>query len=289
MMGSFEDKEQANTELYIGHESSGQLKRLTENNIFEGFPVWSADSKQIVFVRGIIRKSNRFYVIDVESMQEKQVPEPNLKIRRGVDWLSDGKHLIVLARANIGTRKDREVSRLAVIHLNKGTARWLTKGGVSIVNPRLSPDRNKIVFVAQSRNPDFNWIRGREFITRVHVLDIDAVQMQPLGDSADEFELDIWPVWAPDGNRIAWIRINVKERTMQVLVYNLETKKLLKIRLPGEIRGPYSLLWSPDSEHLACVTYRQLQNYTLYVVTLNNNSNREVMNTKSQIQCLYWR
>ncbi len=289
MMGSIE-KDQADTELYIGDESSKQLKQLTENNIFEGFPVWSADNKKIVFVRGIIRKSNRFYVIDIESMQEKQVPEPNLKIRRVIDWLSDGKQLIVLASANIGTREDMDTYRLAVIHLNKGTARWLTKGDVSIVNPRLSPDRNKIVFIAQSRNPDFNGIRGRQVITRVHVLDIDAAaQMKSLGDSVVEFEVDIWPVWAPDGNQIAWIRINIKKGTTQILVYNLETKKLLKIRLPGKISGSYSLLWSPDNEHLACVTSRQRQNYTLYIVTLKNNSKTEVMNTKSQIQCLYWR
>ncbi len=89
VMGSIEN-ELANTEIYMGDDTGGKLRRLTHNNIYDGYPAWSPDGKHIVFMRGI-RGSDRFRLLDLESQQEQQVREPGLQIHRWANWLPDSQ------------------------------------------------------------------------------------------------------------------------------------------------------------------------------------------------------
>jgi len=287
-MGSIEN-EQADTELYIGNDNNAQLERLTENSIFEGYPAWSTDGKRIVFVRGIRSASNRFWVIDLESKQEQQVPEPDIRIHRWADWLPDGQRLVVVAKANVNGSESKEVSGLAEIHLGKGTARWLYKGDVYILTPRFSKDRKRLTCIVQSRQPYYNKRNEPEHINRVHMLDLNTERIQTIDEGPGVFERDLWPVWSPDGKQLAWIRSNGKNRISKLLIHNLETGKSQEIALSEEAADGYSLLWSPDGKHLACVTHHQRQHYTVRVVTLKSGKSRTVLTSKSQIQCLYWR
>ena len=281
--------EQANTEIYIGDNNSGKLERLTDNNIYDGWPYWSPDGKRIAFMRGIIRGSGQFHVLDIESQQEQQFPAPSLQIEPWVNWLPDSQRLIVVAKAHLGGPNEKEVYGLAELNLHKNTVCWLYKGNGYIIIPRLSPDGRRLVCVVQSAHPFYNKSGEPERINRVHVLDINTKKLQTVDDGPDVLERDIWPVWSPCGKRLAWIRSNIKRQTSKLLVCNLITKKIWKSSLPEQAADGYSLAWSPDGKHLACVTHRQRKNYTLRVVTLTSGKSREMLSNESQIKCLYWR
>jgi TolB protein len=285
-MGSIEN-ELANTEIYVGDESGGELKRLTENDIYDGYPAWSPDGKRIVFMRGV-RGSNRFRVLDLKSKEEWQVPESGFQIHCWADWMPDGKHLLVVAKTDLN-RNDNEKSGLAELDMTKGAVRWLYKGEGSILTPCFSPNGKNLAYIVQSRRPSFNWSYELEFISRVNVLDLDTERIKPVDDGPEGFERDLWPIWSPDSKRLAWLRDDIKNQISKIVVHDPETKKSLKITLPERIADVYSLVWSPDGKHLACVTQDQARKHTLRVVTLNSGKYRNVVATASQIQCLYWR
>lgn len=281
--------EQANTEIYIGDNNSGKLERLTNNNIYDGWPSWSPDGKRIAFMRGIIRGSGQFHVLDIESQQEQQFPAPSLQIEPWANWLPDSQRLIVVAKALLGGPNEKEVYGLAELNLHKNTVCWLYKGNGYIIIPRLSPDGRRLVCVVQSAHPFYNKSGEPERINRVHVLDINTKKLQTVDDGPDVLERDIWPIWSPDGKQLAWIRSNGKNRISKLLIHNLETGKSQEIALSEEAAGGYSLLWSPDGKHLASVTHQQRQNYTLRLLTPKSGKSTDVLNSKSQIKCLYWR
>jgi Tol biopolymer transport system component len=278
----------ANTEIYIGEKGCKKLKKLTDNNIYDGDPAWSPDGKRIALTRGW-GIDGRVLVIDLGLGQEQQVPTIGLRITRFPAWLPDSRRLVVTAKP---LDSDHGMWGFAEINISKGAVRWLYKGNFLGDHPSVSPDGTKIAFILQKRPKRtlMSYIRrtGPDWVYRIKILDLNAERIRPVGDGPEGFEQDLLSVWSPDGKQLAWFRRNKKKRTFQVLVYNFEVKKLQKIRLPGDTPGGYSLVWSPDGKHLACVTSEQPQSYTLRVVTLKSGKSREVLTSKSQIQLLYW-
>lgn len=272
----------ANTEIYIGEEGCKKLKKLTDNNIYDGDTAWSPDGKRIALTRGW-GIAGRVFVFDLESVQEQQVPAAGLEITRWPAWLPDSQRLVVTSMTSDG------IWGFAEIDISRGVVRWLYKGDVYIQTPRLSPDGRYLACIVQSHRPYFNLKYELEWIYRVNILDLNAERIRPAGDGPEGFERDLWPAWSPDGKRLAWIRNNMKNKTSKVLVRNLETKKLWNITLPEEAADGYSLVWSPDGKHLACITHQQRQNYTLRVITLKSGKIKDILSSKSQIHCLYWR
>jgi len=274
----------ANTEIYISEKGCKKLKKLTDNNIYDGDPAWSPDGKRIAFTRGF-GIAGRVLVLDLGLGQEQKVPTIGLRITRSPAWLPDSRRLVVTAKP---LDSDHGMWGFVEINISKGAVRWLYRGNFLGGHPFVSPDGTRLACIVQSPRRNFDWRREHEFVYHVHVLNLNTEKMQPIGSGPIAFEQDLLSVWSPDGKQLAWFRRNKKKRTFQVLVYNFEVKKLQKIRLPGDTPGGYSLVWSPDGKHLACVTSEQPQTYTLRVVTLKSGKSREVLTSKSQIQLLYW-
>jgi Tol biopolymer transport system component len=282
------DKEQANAELFIGDENTGQLKQLTKNNIFENYPAWSPDGKQIIFRRGIRNDSSRFWIINLESMQELQIYEPDFHIDRWADWLPDGQRLIVVAKTKTGASDHIELTGFAETNIVKGDARWLYKGDILILNPRFSPDRTRIACIVQSRKPYYNNRGEPEHINRVQILDLNTGTMSVIEDGPGTLERDLWPIWSPDGKKLAWIRTHGLKRTSSLLISNLKDRKPRKISVPEEAADGCTLLWSPDGKYMVVLTHQQRKNYTLRVIILESGKSREVLTSESQIQLLNW-
>ncbi|MBN2183518.1 MAG: PD40 domain-containing protein [Sedimentisphaerales bacterium] len=286
-MGSIE-KEQADTELYIGDDSGKQFRRITENDVFEGYPAWSPNGKQIVFVRGIRRDSNRFWTIDIESMREQIVPEDNFKVHRWADWLPDNQRIIAAAIPDKNTSADSELRGLVEINIVQGTARWLHRDNAMILNTHFSHDRTKIAFIMQSPRRNYDWERELEYVNQVHVLDLITEKVKPIGKSPEAYEQDLIAAWAPDGKRLAWFRCNRKTQKFQVIIFDFGLERLHELDLSGEIPGNYSLIWSPQGNHIAYVTSRQKGSYTLSVISLSYDSIKDVLTSKIHMELLNW-
>ena len=279
----------ANTEIYIGEEGCKKLKKLTDNNIYDGDTAWSPDGKRIALTRGW-GIAGRVLVLDLGLGQEQQVPTIGLRITRFPAWLPDSRRLVVTAKP---LDSDHRMWGFVEINISKGAVRWLYRGNFLGGHPFVSPDGTKIAFILQKppKRTLMSYIRrtGPDWVYRIKILDVSTARLLSVGGRASNFEDDSNPAWSPDGKRLAWIRNNMKNKTSKVLVRNLETKKLWNITLPEGAADGYSLVWSPDGKHLACVTHHQRQHYTVRVVTLKSGKSRTVLTSKSQIQCLYWR
>jgi Tol biopolymer transport system component len=59
---------------------------------------------------------------------------------------------------------------------------------------------------------------------------------------------DWWPVFSPDGNRVAFTRLNGQGRVMSLYTVNLKTRRVTKVGAAGAQPSP---TWSSDSKQIA--------------------------------------
>lgn len=145
--------------------------------------------------------------------------------------------------------------------------------------PSVSPDGRRIVFQRGSEGDPESAGYSR---FRLHVMDSDGGDDEPLLDETDEIQVtdatlawDAHPAWSPDGSRIAFLR-NVSAQapepdTHQVMVFSVEGRELRP--LPGATGGLYgpAPAWSADSTRLAWIAES-----TLFWSSLDGHDIREV-------------
>ena len=270
----------ANNEIYLGERTDGRLQQLTENNVYDGRPVWSPDDKHLAFVRGW-GLNGRVYVLDLESRDEETVRMVGIKWARSPLWMRKGRRLLMTASDDNGTKGITEFD------LSRGTARWLLKGDVDYV--RISPDNERLACVVQGTRPTGDFAIP-EWIYRVHVLAVDTANLEAVGPEPGLSERDISPVWSPAGDRLAWIRNDLGGQSCQLLIWELSTNNLRALPLSDEEGADGgSLVWSPDGNRLACVTRdRKRTRYNLCVIETHSGASTEVMTGEHQIQCCHW-
>ncbi|MFN7929117.1 MAG: DPP IV N-terminal domain-containing protein [Blastocatellia bacterium] len=105
----------------------------------------------------------------------------------------------------------------------------------SVGNPNISPDGKQIVFTR-------TWVDKvkDQYRSNLWVVDADGSRVRELttGDRGDS-----WPVWSPDGKRIAFL--SDRDGTAQLFVLYVDTKEVAQ--LTHLEQAPSNLKWSPDS------------------------------------------
>jgi serine/threonine protein kinase len=113
----------------------------------------------------------------------------------------------------------------------------LTYSPLLVVQPHWSPNGKRIAFTGLE--PDKPW--------RIYIASVDGGVAEPMLIE-EHSQLD--PVWAPDGNSIAFGRIAGRD-TSAILVIDLKTH--LVSQLPGS-EGMWVPAWSPDGKYLTAVS-----------------------------------
>jgi len=174
-------------ELYVISPKGGGETRLTQTPETEVGLQWTADGKGIVFSTLFDDKSRIFSV------------DPKTKIRRELGEVPgrtpmlspDGRHVLFMA----GTWTE---TTLVVSELDGANAKPLTDGSSIAWNNHWSPDGKRIAFTGRS-DPKAE--------LAVFVMNTDGTGLRPLTRVPAEQGGAQWPVWSPDGRKLA-IQVN---------------------------------------------------------------------------------
>jgi serine/threonine protein kinase len=157
----------------------------------------------------------------------------------GLTFSADGNYLYFTR----GTLENVGVHALYVMSVFGGTPRQLIYDIDSA--PSFAPDGRHFTFVRYT--PD----KVDEY-TEIHIADKDGNNDQVFYATKEELE---WPVWSPDGGRIAWLQHMPGGRKAVLGWIDLSSKKLNTVEAPADIalsvaEGAMSLAWLPDNRHL---------------------------------------
>ncbi len=229
------------------------LVMLYKANAFS--PAWAPDGKYIGF---ILRDTSTpeqgdplVYVVSADGSDVRALVKSS-----DFAWSPDGKQIAFSNEADLN-----------IINLDGSQQRNLTHNHAGDYSPAWSPDGKSIAY----SQPD-----------GIHLINVDGSNSHNLTNSSGS-NLDLYPVWAPNGQLIAFKskRLGLE----QVYVVSIDGKKLYWVS-DNQISS-FSPVWSPDSQRIAFVTAPSpgslKNNHIMMVDASGFNLHRLTKNTNSEI------
>lgn len=195
-------------------------------------PAWSPDGTRIAFIGWIGepdesgQQESELFVMDSDGSNLRQVvsrPGPDLSPR----WSPDGRRV-----AWWGYGTEDEPNHLLMVDVESGELTELGEGS----DPIWSPDGKRLLFVQEEQEPGVITFKPN---VEIFVLDVETGDRLSLTDNIIP---DRWPVWSPDGSRIAF----VSERDSalgEIYVMNADGSDVKRLT-DNELRESM-LAWSP--------------------------------------------
>lgn len=170
-------------EVFVAKTSGTSETRLTNNNVEEHDPAYSADGSKIVF-RSYRDGNSEIYIMNADgSAQVRLTTNPADDLNP--EWSPDG--------TKIAFRSHRDGNaEIYVMNADGSGVTRLTNNAAFDHKPTWSPDGSKIAFTS-----------GRSGNGQIWVMNGDGSNVTRLTNSAEWADL---PAWSPDGTRIAFVR-----------------------------------------------------------------------------------
>ena len=276
---AFDSYRDGNWEIHVMDSDGQNPTRLTFNNSPDVNPVWSPDGRHIAF--DSYRDGNwEIYVMDSDGQNPTR-----LTFNDGTDaypvWSPDGRRLAFDSTWEPGGHRflfDSERSKHREIYVMDSDGQNPTRltfdrrgyaSGWGSGRPVWSPDGRRLAFES-SRSSSY-WIvadyQGRTvslLLGEIYVMDSDGQNLTRLtfDDSDDEF-----PVWSPDGRRLAFR----SERDGNWEIYVMDSDGQNLTRLTFNHHDDEFPVWSPDGRRLAFRSYRGGDggNWEIYVMDVD--------------------
>lgn len=137
-------------EIYVHQFGSGTPLKVTDGPGRAETPVWSADGRQIAYLRMGAAGSGYYAIPALGGLERKLAPAIDPPPRNGgasFDWSPDGKHMVIADRSQGDGKRD-----LFLVDLASGSQKELGVKDVFVASPVYSPDGKWIAFV---RGPSF--------------------------------------------------------------------------------------------------------------------------------------
>jgi Tol biopolymer transport system component len=215
-------------DIFIRDLNSGEVKRLTDDDIYDGLPGFSPDDKQIIFVSDRPGGNSRIHTIDLENgkignLSLKESWDEKIGLLRNArgpvlpycpSFSPDGKSIMV--HGGWDTRS------IFLMDVEGKKCQRLTDGKMDCIFPSFSPDGKRIVFVS-----------GYDEKQDLYLIDIDGSDLTRL--TFDE-GFKRYPSFSPDGGSIVFAGKREGEPDNYFEIYLLQLnlsvpKELLKQRL----------------------------------------------------------
>jgi Tol biopolymer transport system component len=213
--------------LVLMSADSGAEKPLTSprSQDEDCYPRFSQDGKRIAFVRYISHGAGEIFTMAADGTDLKQLTTDHRNVR-GVDWASDGRHLIFASNRR-GSYELREID------MNGGESQPLPSDTASASDPAISRTSDWMAFVES----DENWNIWRVPIQNGHI----GAPSRFLASQGHNHS----PSFSPDGQTIAFV--SDRSGTPEIWFANSDGTS---IRQMTHFGGPWlgTIRWSPDSK-----------------------------------------
>ncbi|HEY4032805.1 MAG TPA: S9 family peptidase [Ktedonobacteraceae bacterium] len=241
------------SQIWLMPADGGEARQLTFMEHGASSPVWSPDSKRLLF-------SAQVGPSDEEAPDGK--PLPKVRVIDRLCYRQDGTGFIHERR-----------SHFFLIDVAGGEPRQLTNGDCDNSSATWSPDGTQIAFVS-NRNEDRWSLPGDD----VHVLSFKHGQPGVLRQLTDTSQSCYSPSWSPDGQTIAFIaspKIRAAEH-FYLYTVSANTKQPTVNCLSQEFEGSFMDLTNSDvgDDQLAPAPGWSADGKTLYVLASRRGSTR---------------
>ena len=205
---------------------------------WRGSVKWSAAGEQVLFSLG-----PDVYTVGADGTGLRKVGDGATGGKAGpnasLDVSPDGQRMVYSAcYGRTGANSDRYEYELALVDLESGETRRLTRNSVFDNYPAWSPDGERIAFLRSSVSGD-----DQADHLNVYTMAVDGSDLHREAEGAVHSP----PQWSPDGERIAFVRFEARYR-MEPAIYTVEVGSGAPQRLTEAVSGP---TWSPDGERIA--------------------------------------
>jgi TolB protein len=197
-------------DIYTVDRDGGNLRRLTNYDVYTAEANLSPDGRKIVFT-SLKDGDLEIYTMNVDGSEVRR-----LTTTPGYDggpwWSPDGKRIIYRAHHPSDSAELADHRRLLrqnqvrpsrvelwIMDADGGNQRQVTKLGGANFGPSWTPDGRRIIFSSNYRSP-----RSRNF--ELFLIDADASLAGPdrIEQITSHAEFDGFPMFSPDGKKLLW-------------------------------------------------------------------------------------
>ena len=238
----------------IAADGTGE-KQLTHTPDEKGAVGWTANGKQIVF-SVFANDASRLFAIRPDGKHQREIGHvPG----RSPMLSPDGKKLLYMAGTWTATQ-------LMVSALDGSQARQVPTGSPTAWNNHWSPDGKRIAFTGRD---DSN---GK---LAVFVMNADGTERRQVTHFTPEEGAAQWPVWSPDGRRLA-IQVNVlKTHSACIWVVELASGKARELAAHEPPYLDETPSWFPDGKRIAFQSDRT-ERMEVWVMNADGSEPRQV-------------
>ena len=128
----------------MANRFGGQLRRLTENTVWDRLPAWSPDGDWIIYSSDTRRDQTLDLYRTRLSDGERQLVYSDQWRNSHARYSPDGKHIVFTAGPSV---RDASTWEIRLIERETGASKLLTDNAVRDASPAFSPDGQRIVYV----------------------------------------------------------------------------------------------------------------------------------------------
>jgi Tol biopolymer transport system component len=240
---AFSSNRDGNPEIYVVELAGGSPVRLTKNNANDWLPDWSPDGTRIAFT------SHRTGSYDLWVMRADGSAQTSLVATGAWDdyprWAPDGQRISLSTTAETQGVPNSEI----FVRRPNGSLQQVTSSTAEDQWADWSPD-GRIIFTEGYKDAS-DW--------DIYIVNADGSNRTVWRDDAD---CDVQPIWSPDGNWIAFLRITNDTNGNGRVDYEDAGSVWVGRASGGDLRritsGVWAVTpaWSPDSQWIAFAQVR---------------------------------
>lgn len=261
-----------NRDLWMYERETRHAFPITKTPEEENAPHWSPDGSSVAFSRE--SRTSHLFVADMKMRTKRQITQ-------GTDWdghpiaSRDGQWVAFLRRSST---EASNAPKIYVMSVADSVVKPLDLGGLEPQTDRhyisWSPDDRELVLALSDATGNID----------IYRVPRESDGTAPLRITIDP-AVDAEPTWSPDGNSIAYLRIEEGESEICVIPAHGGLTRVVS-QSHTMCEGP---VWAPDSNHLAYHVAHGLMRYELWMTSVTQpGSARRVLPENDSNWAVTW-